>query len=175
MLLSIRRLDARKVWALWPLTFLPDIDYFVSDIHRALTGNVFIMLPFLGVLLWAAWGPKRRPQLVEWMVISIIYLGSHLIMDVFTGGSVLLWPITDYNFCFLAYILVRTATNTMEPHFESCSAPGVPVVSEVYPWLSVTEGAILAFVLPIGLAMAALNAYRYARDRRAATVTHPEP
>lgn len=164
----MRRLDARKVWALWPLTFLPDIDYFVSDIHRALTGNVFILLPFAAALAWSLRPDHKRPELTEWMAIALVYLGSHLLMDVFTGGSVLLWPISDYNVCYLLYINVRTATNTLEPHFEACGAPGIPRVAEVYPWLSVTEGAMLAFVIPAGLVAAAWHAYDYWRAQRPA-------
>lgn len=165
VLLSIRRLDARKVWVLWPLTFLPDLDYFVSDIHRALTGNVFMLLPFVAVLAYAMRRGHRRPELAEWMVIALGYLVSHLVMDVFTGGSVLFWPLTDYNVCYLLYINVRTATNTLEPHFDVCSAPGIPQVAEVYPWLSVPEGAMLAFVVPLGLAFGIVNLVRYLRER----------
>lgn len=153
------------MWILWPLTFLPDADYLIVGLHRAVTGNVFITLPFFAVLGYAAY--TRRRELAEWMGIALVYLTSHLVMDVFTGGSVLLWPFTDYNFCYYAGINVVTATNTLQPFFEVCSAPGVPTVSPVYPWLSVTEAAMLAFVLPAGLAIAAVNLRSYLRERRA--------
>lgn len=167
-LLSVRRLDARKVWALWPLTFLPDADYVLEGLHRAVTGNVFVMLPFAAALAWSLWPNQRRPALTEWMTIALVYLASHLVMDVFTGGSVLFWPFTDYNYCYLAYVNVRTATNTLEPHFDVCSASGVPTLAEVYPWLSVWEGAILAFILPAGLVMGGISAWELWREKRAA-------
>lgn len=166
VLLAIRRLDARKVWILWPLTFVPDLDYFVAfGLHRAATGNVFILLPFLAGLAYSY--QKQRPELRQWMAIAIAYLASHLVMDVFTGGSVLLWPLTDYTYCYYATILVTTATNTPYLDLGACSREGIPQVAEVYPWLGYTDSAILSFVLPVALLMAALQLRAHLRQRRA--------
>lgn len=158
-LLALRRLDAKKIWILWPLTFLPDADYFFG-FHRATTGNVFVLLPFLAALVYALWPPRRDWALAEWMGIALVYLGSHLLMDVFTGGTVLLYPFSTYNYCFNLSIWVYTATNTLEPNIGFCSAPGIPTVSPIYPWLSYSEGAILAFLVPAGLAAGIVQLHR---------------
>lgn len=163
VLLSVPWLDRRKVWWLWPLTFVPDADYALPGLHRAVTGNLFLLLPFVAVLLWARRNGRR--DLVEWMGIATTYLATHLVMDVFTGGSVLFYPITDYNVCYLAAIDVVTATNTPVFYFEACSEPGIPTVSPVYPWLSVSEGAMLAFLLPAWAILGALTLWRRRRDR----------
>lgn len=165
-LLALPGLDRRKVWWLWPLTFLPDLDYFVPGaFHRATLGNVFILLPFALVLAWHLRPQTRNWARVEWMGLAIVYLGTHLLMDVFAGGSVLLYPFTDRTICYVAAIDVVTATNTPIFWLEACSYDGIPVVSEVYPWLSVTEGAMLAFLLPAWLATAG---WTLARRRAAA-------
>ena len=168
-LLAVRRLDARKVWILWPLTFAPDLDYLFPGLHRAAFGNVLILLPALAGLAWSLWPGRADPERAEWFGIAAAYLASHLVMDVFTGGSVLLYPFSTYNFCYLVGIDVVTATNTLQPYFEVCSREGIPRVAEVYPWLSPLEGAMLAFVLPAALVASGWNAWRYARERRAWT------
>lgn len=153
----MRRVDARKVWILWPLTLAYDLDYFLG-IHRTAT-NVFTLLPFLAVLVWAWRGGKRG--LVEWMAIALVYLTSHLVMDTFTGGTVLFYPVSTHTYCYLVQIMVHTPTNTLYPTVEDCSHPGVPGVMRDYPWLSATDAATLAFILPAGLAMGAWHAWRY--------------
>lgn len=168
-LLATRKVDARKVWILWPLTLLYDLDYFIG-IHRTGT-NVFTLVPFVAVLAWA-WRTKRW-ELREWMAIALVYLASHLVMDTFTGGTVLFYPVSTHTFCYWVEILVHTPTNTMFPSVEDCSHPGVPTVSEVYPWLSGIDSATLAFVLPAGLVMAVWHGWAYWRGRRPAATAGP--
>lgn len=170
-LLALRPLDARKVWILWPLTILYDLDYFLG-IHRTAT-NVWTLLPFVAVLAWA-WR-KGRWSLMQWMIVALVYLASHLVMDTFTGGTVLLYPLSDRTFCYYAEILVRTSDNTMYPSIEDCSHPGVPTVAPVYPWLSGLDTAMLMFVLPAGLAVAAIHLWRMVRRGTATPDTPPGP
>lgn len=160
VLLSWRRLDARKVWLLWPLTFLPDMDYFFG-FHRATLGNVFVVLPAVALAIhWWRAGARSK---AEWALIAAVYLGTHILMDVFTGGSVLLYPFSDYTFCYLAAIDVVTATNTPIFYFQACSREGIPVVSPLYPWLTVSEGAMLAFLVPAGIVALVAYAVRSGR------------
>lgn len=164
LLLATRRLDARKIWLLWPLTFAPDLDSFFGH-HRATLHNVWILLPFLAILLWHLRPATRNLQRVEWMGIALVYLGSHLLMDVFAGGAVLFYPVSTYNFCHLAAIDVVTATNELRPYFRPCSSDGIPTVAAVFPWLSVFEGAMLAFLLPAGAILGLLHLRRRLRHR----------
>lgn len=163
LLLAFRRLDRRAVFALWPLTIAPDFDYFFG-FHRATLGNVFILVPFAAALAYAWWPDRRRPAVATWMLVAIAYLGSHLLMDLFTGGSVLFYPFSDYTFCYDARILVVTATNQVQPTFAPCGRGGIPTVAPLYPWLSAVDAAIFALVLPVGLAAGA-SAWWRARGR----------
>lgn len=144
-MLSIPWLDRRKVILAWPLTHLPDIDYLWTP-HRAVAHNLFVLLPFVAVGLWA-WR-QGRPSLAEWMAVGAIYVGSHIAMDVFAGGATLLYPLSLHTTCYYAEINVVTATNTPYLDAGRCSFEGVPVVSVVYTWLPSTEAALLAFLLP---------------------------
>lgn len=168
-LLALRRVDARKVWILWPLTILPDLDYFFG-LHRAALTNVFVLLPLAGLLAWSLRRGERSRA--EWSGAALAYLGSHFAMDMLSGGIVPLWPLSDYTVCYYAQIVIETATNAPSVDVGSCSHEGVPTVAPYYPWLSTTDTAMVAFVLPAGLAMAAWNAWKYrqaARGERAAS------
>lgn len=147
-MLSMPWLDRRLVLVLWPLTHLPDIDY-VLGYHRATAHNLWILLPFLGVGLWA-WR-RARPELAQAMLIGSIYVGSHLLMDAFAGGVTLLYPLSLHTTCYYAQIRVVTATNTPFVDAGRCSYEGIPVVSEIYTWLPSTEAALLAFLVPATL------------------------
>ena len=162
-LLAIRPLSARRVWMLWPLTFLPDLDYFFG-FHRATFTNLFVLLPIVAFGAYA-WRRKR----VDWMqfaLIAFVYLGSHLVMDALTGGIVPFYPFSTQTFCYYGEIDVVTATNTMRPDFEACSHAGVPQVAELYPWLGQVDTAVLAFLVPASLAVAG---WQWWRGRTAAS------
>jgi membrane-bound metal-dependent hydrolase YbcI (DUF457 family) len=171
LLLAVRKLDARKIWILWPLTFLPDLDYFFG-FHRATLTNVFALLPFALALGWLLLRPgKRNWNAAEWFLIALVYLASHVIMDAFTGGVVLFYPLSQYTYCFDAEIDVVTATNTPSFIFGPCSHEGIPQVTPLYPWLTNNDAAILAFLVPAGLLVAGLNLRAHLRARRASS-TH---
>lgn len=169
-LLAWRHLDARKVLWLWPLTILPDLDYFVG-LHRAALLNAFILLP---PLLGLALDKRRR----EWWLIALAYLVSHLTMDVFDGGVALWYPISTFTVCYDAGVNVVTDTNTILPYWESCHyggeqggiigegpiASGTPPVRELYAWMVPEEVGILVFLLP---ATALLAWTRLREPRRA--------
>lgn len=168
VLLAFRRLDARKVWILWPLTIAPDLDYFLG-FHRATTTNVFVLLPFVALLAASLHPRWKSPARAEWMLVALVYLGSHFVMDMFTGGIVFFYPISDYTYCYYFEILVRTADNTPFLDYGACSREGIPTVVEVYPWLSWIDAAMLAFLLPTSLVALALKL----RERRRSSPRDP--
>lgn len=145
VMLAMRRyFDPRIVILLWPMTILPDLDYFVG-VHRATTMNVF----FLAGVLLVTHGLARafdRPKAWLWTGTAAAYLASHVVMDTFTGGVVPLYPLSDYTVCWFWYIEAVTATNDVTVYFEPCSHAGAPVVSRVYPVLQTDQAAMLAFV-----------------------------
>jgi hypothetical protein len=161
-LLAVRRLDARKVWILWPLTFLPDLDYFFG-LHRAALTNVFVLVPFVVALVYAL--RTKRAPLAQWMTIALVYLVSHFVMDMMTGGIVPLWPLSDYTVCYYYNIDIVTATNAPYFDYGACSHSGIPVVSQRYPWIGDADAAMMAFILPAGLAMGAWSWWRMRRER----------
>lgn len=156
-MLSMPWLDRRKVILAWPLTHLPDLDYLFVP-HRAVGHNLFVLVPFAAVGLWA-WRHGRAP-VVQWMVIALIYVGSHIAMDIWAGGVTLLYPLSSYTTCYYAEIRVVTATNTPFLDAGRCSHEGVGQVAEVYTWLPSTEAALLVFLVPATLLVLAWRVWR---------------
>jgi hypothetical protein len=171
VLLATRRFDPRKVWILLPLTLLPDADYFLPGLHRAALTNLWVLAIPLALYVIATTRPHLRPVddlpaiggAREWALIALVYLGSHLVMDMFTGGIVPLYPLSDWTACFYGYIEVETATNTPHFYFGQCSHDGIPQVIDVYTYLDLDETAMWAFVLPT---LAALAMTTFIRRRR---------
>lgn len=161
-LLSLPWLDRRKVLLAWPLTHLPDFDY-VIGYHRATGHNLFLLAPFVLIGLWA-WRAKKS-DLMMWMGIATVYVGSHILMDAFAGGVTLLYPLSLHTTCYYAEINVVTATNTPFLDAGRCSFEGIPTVSVIYNWLPATETAMLAFLVPSTLALLVWRAW--ARKKRA--------
>lgn len=163
-LLAMRRVDPRKVWWLFPLTFVPDLDYFLG-FHRATTSNLFILIPGF-VLAWYAWRHPARRALAEWGLIANAYLGSHLLMDAFMGGIVPFYPFSTWTLCYYARIRVVTATNTPFLDWGNCSRPGIPTVTDVYTFITYEHTAMLALlgVLAAGYGIARLR--RHFIDKR---------
>lgn len=152
-LLAVRRLDARKVWMLWPLAHIPDLDYFLGY-HRATLTSLFILVPGF-LLAFYGWRNEHRRSLLAWGLIANAYLASHIVMDTFTGGTVPLYPFSTWTACYYATIRVVTATNTPYLSWGDCSRPGIPQVTDVYTWLDYDESAMLAVLTLWGIVVGA--------------------
>lgn len=88
LLLLLTKKELHKyVLLLSPIAVLPDTDTFFI-LHRALLHNFFIPL-FL--LCSAFYFTKYK----EPLLISAFYVGSHILLDIFDGGVVGLYPFYD--------------------------------------------------------------------------------
>lgn len=87
LLIVSKKENHKLILLLLPLAVIPDFDTFVTQ-HRALLHNIFIpLLLLLSGLLFK----KERPV----FVIASVYIASHVLLDMFGGGVVLLYPL--YN------------------------------------------------------------------------------
>lgn len=87
LLIVSRKENQKYILLLTPLALLPDFDSFAVQ-HRALLHNMFIPL-ILGLCGLA--GKKYRTI----FIIASVYFASHVLLDMFSGGVVLFYPI--YN------------------------------------------------------------------------------
>lgn len=108
------KLDQREVIALSFFAVLPDIDsiFFGSNsipLHRILFHNIFIVIiPLLFFML----AKSKR----EVFGIICFYLTSHLILDLFTGGIFLFYPV--YNNVFFAHVELLLSHSSFIPVIE---------------------------------------------------------
>lgn len=79
--------DIRSVLMLLPVSLFPDLDYFL--VHRGTSHNIFIPLCLLMFYL------KTKSQKIA---IALIYLSSHLFLDVFDMGVIPFYPFSVRNF-----------------------------------------------------------------------------
>lgn len=167
-------------WA--PLVWLQDLDYLSPGEHRVYSHNIFVpLLPLLALAwLWRRqagrapepqrfWAFARRPGLPVSLLLASYYLASHVFLDLFAGGVVLLWPLLDMNLYLDYEIYLDTGTNTFEPAGEIGASEGAPALSPLYPWLTYVDTAVLAFLGAVGVAALAARPWRRRASQRPST------
>lgn len=162
----------RTALLLAPLVFLPDLDYLIQSQHRAITHSFLLPLGLLVAVavLWRRrdptarfWEFATRPGAPVALSLGSFYVASHLLMDVFAGGVVLLWPFAQTNFYLAFEILLDTGSNTFTPAGEGGTSEGAPALSPVYPWVSTVDTAVAAFLAATLAAGLAVRAWRRAQ------------
>ena len=164
----------RRILALAPLAWLPDLDYVIPSQHRAVTHSILIPLSLAAAVgvMWRLKDPEARPWEFATrpghpvnLTLAAYFVASHLFLDVFAGGVVLFWPLLDTNFYTAFEIRLDTARNTFTPAAEAGTSDGAPALAPDYPWLTSEHAAIAAFLLAclaVGLLL------RWTARRRAA-------
>ncbi|MGB1586005.1 MAG: hypothetical protein ACPHID_03035 [Thermoplasmatota archaeon] len=148
----------RKQILLWaPMVWVPDLDYFFAvEYHRALLSNIWIPVILFGslVALWRRrdplarfWEFATRPGAPGALLLTSYYFAGHILMDIFAGGVVVLWPLTLTNVFLFFQIRVDTATNTPVAEGGGGIEQGIPEVTANYTWLSAIDVAVGAFLV----------------------------
>lgn len=104
LLIVSKKEHQKYILLLLPLAVIPDFDTFVTQ-HRALLHNIFIPLLLLlfGLLI------KEYRTI---FIIASVYIASHVLLDMFGGGVVLLYPL--YNgMAFVDASLAMSKTNEL--------------------------------------------------------------
>ncbi len=174
--LAFLPVERRRLILLAPLVWVPDADYVVQSIHRAATHSVLIPLALVTALAVLWWRRDPASNIVEFatrpgapanLLIAAYYFASHLIMDLFQGGVVLFWPLSNTNF-YLAYqILLDTGTNTFEAGGTAGTSEGAPTLSPIYPWFSTRDMAYVGFLAAVGALWLAIRYSPLGRQARA--------
>lgn len=148
-MLAVRRLRWKRVVALAPIVYLPDLDYFVG-VHRATFHNVFILVP---PAAWLWWEMERGAGWArgEWAAVAGGFLASHLVMDAFVGGISPLWPLDPTAVFLWVAVEVNTRTDDLNLIFDPGTLAGAPETSETFLWISPTDVAILVVLAAAAL------------------------
>lgn len=169
VLLATRRFPHRLVLLLLPFSLLPDLDFFVPP-HRALLHSAFLV----GLLLAVSWRWRARAMgpRADAALVAAFYLGSHGLMDLFAGGVVPFWPLSDQTFFIDVQVLIDTRTLETFPTFEPGSQAGVPELAPVYEFLDGEQFAVLVLTL---LVLGLVLAKRALTVKREVVVVSDEP
>jgi hypothetical protein len=181
----LTRLPRRWVIAFAPIVWVPDLDY-VSNMmglpgHRVLTHNAWIPAAFLlAAALWvrsgrASQGGGRSLYEPGWglaLLLIAYYWASHVFLDVFAGGALLLWPLSTLNFYLFYEIHIDLSTGGIEPVAEGGTEPGPPDLSADYTWLSFEHTATLAFLAVAGFAWLVWRAWGRRKGRLRPTASN---
>ena len=138
-----------------PIVWAVDVDYLLQSEHRAITHSALgpAALLVAATVLWRRqdpaarfWEFATRPGAPAVLTLLSFFWASHLVMDIFQGGVVLLWPLWDRNLFLGFQVLLDTGRNTFEPQGDGGTSPGAPELSPVYPWVTYEHSAILVFL-----------------------------
>ena len=100
---------------LFPLAVLPDVDHFILNEHRILLHNLFIILPVVGIALYARFKSKNV-VLYNIALIASFFLLSHIVLDFFTDAGVpLLYPLVKTKYAFTEQILFAQGSFMLVP------------------------------------------------------------
>lgn len=81
------------------LTILIDLDHFIG-IERATFHNVFITLLLPIILIFLAFSFKTKYNFKGFSILLLIFLSSHLVLDLFSGSIALFYPFSSNYFSF---------------------------------------------------------------------------
>lgn len=158
VLLAFRLAPPKAALLLVPLALVHDVDYWIGA-HRALLHNIFIVVP--AIALWYHWRDEH-PKRATYAGVAAYYLASHLVMDLFVGGAVLLYPILNLTLRMNCRVLVRTETDEIIPICNPETEAGAPTVAEIYTWISPFEISMVAWTL---LVLVGVMGVRWWRSR----------
>lgn len=79
------------------LTMLVDVDHLIG-ISRGLTHNIFILLVIPTLYVIYTFSKRKMYQQKGLSILILIFLASHLFLDIFTGGVVLFYPFSAVSY-----------------------------------------------------------------------------
>ena len=150
VLVAKTRVSTKWALVLGLIGLLPDIDVLLR-IHRWLTHSlvvvVLIATPLL-VLINLHWRDKLGLALLALLIVTL-----HLVMDVFTGSTPILWPLIDSVWVKVAVngvtsstgvtIILSLAVITLRPDFTQREIIEGPIITELGTILVVVAVVIL--------------------------------
>ena len=152
VLVAKTRVSAKWALVLGLIGLLPDIDVLLR-IHRWLTHSLVVVVlvatPLL-VLINLHWRDKLGLALLALLIVTL-----HLVMDVFTGSTPILWPLIDS-------VLVKVTVNGVTSSTGVTIIPSLAVITsrpdftqrEIIEGPIITElGAILVVVAEVILVL----------------------
>jgi len=108
------RRDYKKILALSILGIMPDLDALLH-IHRSMSHSI---IPYT-IILIAILVFIRNSEVRKWSIIGYLIILSHLLLDMFTGSTPVLWPLIPNSIYFETNVTALiTETVTIKPEID---------------------------------------------------------
>ncbi|MEM3630264.1 MAG: metal-dependent hydrolase [Nitrososphaerota archaeon] len=91
--LILANIKFKKALLISLLSLLPDLDALFL-IHRSFSHSIIVLLIGTIVLLWIA---HKKKKFQDYVLLGFIGILSHLILDLFSGYTPILWPLYNYS------------------------------------------------------------------------------
>jgi membrane-bound metal-dependent hydrolase YbcI (DUF457 family) len=86
--------EVKKALPISILAVLPDLDALFL-VHRSLSHSLVVVLGVTVPLLLLTY--KFKPRLQGYVLLALLAVASHLILDLFSGYTPILWPLYGYS------------------------------------------------------------------------------
>lgn len=133
------RIDRRLVLKLLPLAILPDFDLLVG--HRFLFHNVFFVVA-VSAAVYVFSKKKTLP-----FVIALLFLGSHLVLDISEPGVGLFYPLYDRLVSIDALIYTSPTDGRLVSSFDIQTKPLSEAEKDQESPVLTTNGLLLLILL----------------------------
>ena len=95
ILVAKTRFNTKKALLLGVIGVIPDIDA-LFRLHRWITHSLVLTLVLAGVILPIIY--KYKKNTLEYTLTILVLITLHITIDVFTGPTPILWPITSHSY-----------------------------------------------------------------------------
>lgn len=133
-ILVAKGVDSKRALLLSFIALLPDLDVLLH-VHRSWTHSMLIPLAVLATAVLI----RRRCS--KWLVVALLAYISHLVLDLFTAYTPILWPLYEWPLWLKVSLNVRVASLPMDVKLvvELLREP----TSTTFAYLDVVEGEVM--------------------------------
>jgi membrane-bound metal-dependent hydrolase YbcI (DUF457 family) len=163
--LTLIGVDVKKALPISLLALLPDFDALFL-IHRSLSHSIIVVLAVAMPIVLLTY--KLKPRLLNYVVLASLVVVSHLILDLFSGYTPILWPLSSCSVWIKTELGVHIGSSmfiipsvklliqpTTFQHFQSLDAP-----------LFTGEGLIISLLLSAPLLLKAVKKRVHCTEKR---------
>jgi len=165
--LTLVGVKTKKALPISLLALLPDLDALFL-VHRSLSHSLFVVLVVAMSLLLLTY--KLRLRVYGYVGLGLLAVASHLVLDLFSGYTPLLWPLYGYSLWVQAGLVAHIGSSpSLTPSLKLLKEP---IAFHPFPSLDAPlftgQGLILSAVLLFPVLLRALRA-GWQRARRLAS------
>ncbi|MEM2533913.1 MAG: metal-dependent hydrolase [Candidatus Nezhaarchaeales archaeon] len=108
VVLALFGVKLRKALPISLLALLPDLDALFL-LHRSLSHSIVIALAVMMPLLLLTY--RFKPRLLGYALLALFTVASHMVLDLFSGYTPILWPFCDHSVRVQAWLTVHVGSS----------------------------------------------------------------